>query len=114
MYEGQYAGTPVAVKKMKIKGLPSKVLTEFHKECSVMKRLRHPNLVLFMGSCENDMDLMLVTELMEYGSLLQMYSYSPKPNDKIIVERAMTAGKHIATGGAYMHNFNPKIIHRLV
>ena len=64
VFEAKYLGTHVAVKKLHAVQLTDKVLLDFKKECSIMKKLRHPNLVLFMGSCNAAPTLFLVTELM--------------------------------------------------
>ena len=44
-----------------------------------MRKLRHPNLVLFMGSCvKMPCTLLLVTELMTRGNLFEIYHQEPR------------------------------------
>lgn len=50
VYKGNYRGTEVAVKKLRILEVQEENLKEFKREVSSMIMLRHPNLVLFMGA----------------------------------------------------------------
>ena len=73
VYSGTWIGTSVAIKQLFIENLPDQVLVEFHKECDLMRQLRHPNVVLFMGSSAQPPNLYLVTEIMQKGSLFDIY-----------------------------------------
>jgi hypothetical protein len=53
--------------------LSSKVQKAFREECKTMARLRHPNVVLFMGFAETEEDFVLVLELCEQGSFHDLY-----------------------------------------
>ena len=68
---GRFRGSRVAVKKLLRLSLPldNRVLDDFNREAQVMASLRHPNVVLFMGACIAPPDLMIITELMNKGSL---------------------------------------------
>ncbi len=72
---GKWVGTDVAIKQLFVNALPDKVLKEFHKECNLMRQLRHPNIVLFLGSSSQPPNLYLVTELLQKGSLFDIYHY---------------------------------------
>ena len=50
-----------------------KVQKAFREECKTMARLRHPNVVLFMGFAETEEDFVLVLELCELGSFHDLY-----------------------------------------
>lgn len=50
VYLGDYRGTEVAVKKLRILDFKEENLKEFKREVSSLIMLRHPNLVLFMGA----------------------------------------------------------------
>ncbi len=54
MWKGQYQRTPCAIKKLHGTKLTEQQLREFHAEVHIMKKLRHPNVVLFMGFCHDD------------------------------------------------------------
>ena len=48
------------------------VLQEFRAEVSIMKRLKHPNVVLFMGACTRAPNLSIVTQFVPRGSLYRL------------------------------------------
>ncbi len=50
VYKGDYRGTEVAIKKLRIIEVNDENLKEFKREVSSLIMLRHPNLVLFMGA----------------------------------------------------------------
>ena len=67
VYHGQWRMMPVVAKAIKrhLQG------SDYEHEVSVLSHLRHPNLVLFLGSCLDDGPLLIVSEYMEGGSLEQ-------------------------------------------
>lgn len=50
VFKGNYRGTEVAIKKLRIIEVKDENLKEFKREVSSLIMLRHPNLVLFMGA----------------------------------------------------------------
>ncbi|OQR83960.1 protein kinase [Achlya hypogyna] len=116
VYAGKWLGTDVAIKQARalfINAFGEKVLKDFHKECDLMRQLRHPNIVLFLGSSAQPPNLFLVTELLAKGSLFDIYH---------VEERLANIGKHykrvlqvainMARGMAYLHSLSPPLIHR--
>lgn len=59
--------TPVAIKTLKQGTMPP---GEFLKEAAIMKRLHHPRLVALYAVCSQDEPILIITELMNGGSLL--------------------------------------------
>lgn len=112
VYKGSYFGTPVAIKKLHTSSVPKNTLAEFDKECSIMKGLHHPNIVLFMGSCSKPPTLLLVTELLANGSFFDIYHKLPRPDPVQQVRLAYNIAFDMAKGLAYLHNHNPIVIHR--
>ncbi|KAG6957675.1 hypothetical protein JG687_00009839 [Phytophthora cactorum] len=112
VYKGSYFGTPVAIKKLHVSGVPKNTLMEFEKECSIMKGLHHPNIVLFMGSCSKPPTLLLVTELLANGSFFDIYHKMPRPEPARQLRLAHSVAFDMAKGLAYLHNHNPIVIHR--
>ncbi|OQR87213.1 protein kinase [Achlya hypogyna] len=112
VYSGTYFGTPVAIKKLPIGAVPKNTLAEFHKECSIMKGLHHPNIVLFMGSCSNPPNLLLVTELLVNGSFFDYYHKHDRPSPDQHRLLGYNIALDMARGLAYLHNHNPVVIHR--
>ena len=74
VYEGAYFGTPVAVKELFANKLSDDLIVEFTQECNLFKDMRHPNIVLFMGSAFDAPKLYMVMELCEYGSVMNLYT----------------------------------------
>lgn len=69
VYKGTIFGKAVAIKKLNKQDFEKDALDEFVKEVKVMCRIRHPNVVLFMGACTDPGHLAIVTELLPKGSL---------------------------------------------
>ena len=67
VYLGNLHGTAVAVKRIVIEDMSEQETLAFEQECRLVQTLRHPNVVLFMGTCMDGESTLIVTELMEYG-----------------------------------------------
>lgn len=52
---------------------------EFIHEITVMRRLRHPNIVLFLGATVSPDPLCIVTELVTRGALMKEIENPEKP-----------------------------------
>ena len=113
VYLGNLHGTAVAVKRIVIENMSEEETLSFEKECRLVQTLRHPNVVLFMGTCMDGESTLIVTELMEYGDLHQIYSETPRQESDVeMLQFALSLGSHVARGGSYIHSFKPPIIHR--
>ena len=64
VYLGNLHGTAVAVKRIVIEDMSEQEAAAFEKECRLVQTLRHPNVVLFMGTCMDGESTLIVTELM--------------------------------------------------
>lgn len=84
VYAGEYRGADVAIKKLKFQDLQRHQIEEFTQEVSVMVGLRHPNIVLLMGACNEPPNLCIVTEYMPQGSL-----YSVIHNERLQFNESM-------------------------
>jgi serine/threonine protein kinase len=114
VYGGKLFGTNVAIKKMHVGDVPRSTLEHFYQECALMRQMRHPNLVLFMGSCVSmGCKLLLVTELMEEGDLFEIYHEQERLRE---VEqhylRVCRVGIDVSKGMAYLHHLDPPLLHR--
>lgn len=69
VYVGVWRGTEVAVKILKNQQLSDSDRAEFERETNLMNKLRHPNIVNFIGSVNTPGHLCFVTEYMKLGSL---------------------------------------------
>lgn len=68
VWEGLYNNRmPVAIKTLKPGSMNP---TDFLAEASIMKKLKHPNLIQLFAVCTIEEPIYIVTELMHNGSLL--------------------------------------------
>lgn len=104
-----WRGTPVAVKRI----LPSLsddrlVIQDFRHEVNLLVKLRHPNIVQFLGAVTDRRPLMLITEYLRGGDLHQFL----KEKGSLSPSTAINFALDIARGMAYLHNEPNVIIHR--
>ncbi|KAJ7545220.1 hypothetical protein O6H91_09G110900 [Diphasiastrum complanatum] len=104
-----WRGTPVAVKTI----LPSLVkdrlvVQDFIHEVDLLVKLRHPNIVQFLGAVTKRPPLMLVTEFLSGGDLNQFL----QSKGALQLSQAISSALDIARGMAYLHNGPNVIIHR--
>ncbi|KAL6183277.1 hypothetical protein ACLB2K_044688 [Fragaria x ananassa] len=109
VYHGDWHGTEVAVKRFLDQELLGESLDEFRSEVRIMKRLRHPNVVLFMGAITRAPNLSIVTEFLPRGSL---YRLLHRPNNQLDERRRLRMALDAARGMNYLHNCTPVIVHR--
>ncbi|KAE9607475.1 putative protein kinase TKL-CTR1-DRK-2 family [Lupinus albus] len=109
VYRGEWHGTEVAVKRFLDQDFYGEALDEFKSEVQIMKRLRHPNVVLFMGAVTRPPNLSIVTEFLPRGSL---YRLIHRPSNQLDVRRRLRMALDAARGMNYLHNCTPMIVHR--
>lgn len=109
VYRGEWHGTEVAVKKFLDQDISGDALEEFRSEVRIMKRLRHPNVVLLMGAVTRAPNLSIVTEFLPRGSL---YRLIHRPNNQLDERKRLRMALDVARGMNYLHNSTPVIVHR--
>ncbi|XP_059074589.1 uncharacterized protein LOC131068894 isoform X4 [Cryptomeria japonica] len=72
VFRGVWRGTEVAIKILLEQDLTVENVEDFCNEISVLSRLRHPNVILFLGACTTPPRLSMVTEYMHMGSLYHL------------------------------------------
>ena len=73
VYKGTYKETDVAIKKLRANAVTQQnTLKEFKREVSTLTRVRHPNLVLFMGASADKGHILIVTEFCYGGTLFSL------------------------------------------
>ncbi|KAG7943359.1 hypothetical protein I3843_15G034200 [Carya illinoinensis] len=105
VYRADWNGTEVAVKKFLDQGLSGDALVQVE----IMLRLRHPNVVLFMGAVTRPPHFSILTEFLPRGSL---YRLLHRPNSPIDEKRRMRMARDVARGMNYLHTSHPPIVHR--
>ncbi|CAN4106276.1 unnamed protein product [Withania somnifera] len=109
VYHGLWFGSDVAVKVFSKQEYSDDVIYSFRQEVSLMKRLRHPNCLLFMGAVTSPQRLCIVTEFLPRGSLFRLLQRNAS---KLEWRRRIHMALDIARGMNYLHHFNPPIVHR--
>eukprot|EP00899_Mesostigma_viride_P028315 jgi/Mesvir1/8669/Mv02609-RA.1 len=107
LYKGTYFGQEVAIKVLKTERLSSNLQREFAQEVSIMRKVRHKNLVQFKGACTRAPNLCIVTEFMSGGSV---YDFLHRKNVHLKTASILKVGLDVARGMDYLHRNN--IIHR--
>ncbi|TVU30621.1 hypothetical protein EJB05_22252 [Eragrostis curvula] len=109
VYHADWNGTEVAVKKFLDQEFYGGALDEFRCEVRIMRRLRHPNIVLFMGAVTRPPNLSIVSEYLPRGSLHRIIH---RPNCEIDEKRRIKMALDVARGMNCLHTSVPTIVHR--
>ncbi|KAK9292058.1 hypothetical protein L1049_020012 [Liquidambar formosana] len=109
VYHADWNGTEVAVKKFLDQDFSGAALAEFKREVRIMRRLRHPNVVLFMGAVTRPPNLSIITEFLPRGSL---YRIIHRPQCQIDEKRRIKMALDVAKGMNCLHTSTPTIVHR--
>ncbi|KAM0876670.1 hypothetical protein ACQ4PT_036026 [Festuca glaucescens] len=99
----------VAVKLFSSQEYSEEMINTFRQEVSLMKKLRHPNIILFMGAVASQRQLCIVTEFLPRGSLFRLLQ---KNTGKLDPRRRVNMAIDIARGMNYLHNSIPTVVHR--
>ena len=85
-------------------------IISFVEEYNLLKQLRHPNILLYIGGNITGPQHFLITEYCENGNLFEFLHGKDSPELEDI-ER-LNLALEIAQGINYLHSFNPPILHR--
>ncbi|KAJ6326807.1 hypothetical protein OIU78_013818 [Salix suchowensis] len=109
VFRGIWNGSDVAVKIYLGNQYKEETLLDYQKEIDIMKSLRHPNVLLFMGAVYSPERLAIVTEFLPRGSLFKtLHKNSPA----VDIRRRLKMALDVARGMNYLHHRNPPILHR--
>uniref|UniRef100_A0A6T7VVI0 Protein kinase domain-containing protein n=1 Tax=Pyramimonas obovata TaxID=1411642 RepID=A0A6T7VVI0_9CHLO len=110
LHKGVYCGQLVAVKVLRSESVTqnSTLQAEFCQEVSILRKIRHKNVVQFIGICTQAQLLYIVTEFMEGGSLYEYYRR--RIGEGMPPSAVAKAGLDVARGMDYLHKNH--IIHR--
>jgi len=109
VFQGTWITSEVAVKKVDVGQVDPEIIDEFCQEADIMRRLRHPNLTLFLGVSVKHPHLAIVTEIVKKGSLFDLLKDDSQP---LTWKRCLQLSLDIAQGMQYLHEHSPPIIHR--
>uniref|UniRef100_A0A0D3HA62 non-specific serine/threonine protein kinase n=1 Tax=Oryza barthii TaxID=65489 RepID=A0A0D3HA62_9ORYZ len=102
VHRADWNGSDVAVKILMEQDFHPDRFREFMREVAIMKSLRHPNIVLFMGAVTEPPNLSIVTE------------YLSRSGAKEVLDerRRLNMAFDVAKGMNYLHKRSPPIVHR--
>ncbi|KAL8098406.1 serine/threonine-protein kinase STY46-like [Apium graveolens] len=107
LYKGTYRSQEVAIKVLKVERVNAEMQREFAQEVYIMRKVRHKNVVQFIGACTKPPSLCIVTEYMSGGSV---YDYLHKHKGTFKLPSLLKVAIDISKGMNYLHQNN--IIHR--
>ncbi|XP_059438560.1 serine/threonine-protein kinase STY17 [Corylus avellana] len=107
LYKGTYFSQEVAIKFLKPERVNKEMLKEFSQEVYIMRKVRHKNVVQFIGACTQPPNLCIVTEFMSKGSV---YDFLHKQRSLFKLPSLLKVAIDISKGMNYLHQNN--IIHR--
>eukprot|EP01134_Creolimax_fragrantissima_P004934 CFRG4934T1 len=115
-WRAEWCGLIVAVKKLKVvkenETLDPATWRLFSNEIDLLSRLRHPNLVMFLGACIDVDKPMLIEEYMGGGSMQSLLDKNHRKAVRISAAKVLKYSADIALGMNYLHKHTPQVIHR--
>ena len=109
VYFGNYRGTDVAIKKIKVKEINDNYFKEYKNEIIALTMIRHPNLIIFMGTMLENDNLCIVTEYCKGGTLFDLLH--KKKNINLPWNFRLRILIDISKAMNFLHTNNPQIIH---
>ncbi|KAB2602637.1 serine/threonine-protein kinase [Pyrus ussuriensis x Pyrus communis] len=107
LYKGTYCTQEVAIKVLQPECVNPDMLKDFAQEVYIMRKVRHKNVVQFIGACTKHPSLCIVTEYMSGGSV---YDYLHKQKGVFKLPSLLKVAIDVSKGMTYLHQNN--IIHR--
>lgn len=107
LYRGSYCSQDVAIKVVRPERISADMYRDFAQEVYIMRKVRHKNVVQFIGACTRQPNLYIITDFMSGGSV---YDYLHKKNSSFKLPEILKMATDIAKGMNYLHQNN--IIHR--
>uniref|UniRef100_J3L919 non-specific serine/threonine protein kinase n=1 Tax=Oryza brachyantha TaxID=4533 RepID=J3L919_ORYBR len=107
LYRGSYCSQDVAIKVVRPERISADMYRDFAQEVYIMRKVRHRNVVQFIGACTRQPNLYIVTDFMAGGSV---YDYLHKKNNSFKIPEILRVATDISKGMNYLHQNN--IIHR--
>lgn len=107
LYKGSFHNQEVAIKVLKSECLNEDMRRDFAQEIYILRKVRHKNVVQFIGACTKPPRLCIITEFMSGGSL---YDFLHKTKGFFRLPVLLKVAIDVSKGMSYLHQNN--IIHR--
>jgi len=108
VYRGTWRGTDVAIKMLLEQNVEQSVLDAFCDEVSLMRQLRHPQIVLFMGASLTPGKLAIVTEFLPR---LSLFAVLHDASVELPPQLKLSMLADVARGMTYLHSNSPPVLH---
>ena len=106
LYRGVYCGAEVAVKVLRGVATDAAAVAEFAQEVAIMRKVRHRNVVQFIGACTRPPNLCIVFEFLRGGSVFDWMRRHGAPR----LPAALKMAAEVARGMDYLHK--RRVVHR--
>ncbi|KAG6774776.1 hypothetical protein POTOM_022145 [Populus tomentosa] len=107
LYKGTFCSQDVAIKVLRGEHLNNELQSEFNQEVLIMRKVRHKNVVKFIGACTRPPSLCIITEFMSGGS---MYDFLRKQKGSLSLQCLLRVAIDVSKGMHCLHQNN--IVHR--
>lgn len=108
VFLGRFQYTPCVIKRYFIVKDHDMKLLQFHREASLLRRIRHPNIIYYVTSVEKPPIYYLIMEYCNKGNLMD-YLQSTNP---ISLNLKIQIALEISRGLYFLHSLVPSILHR--
>ena len=112
--EGKWRGTVCAVKRLHritVTELHSIVVDKFMNECQMWSRLRHPNIVLFLGVIQSPEDVLPSLVLEKMSTNLTKFIEDRNRQDLQLNQKSYIL-QQVSHALLYIHSQSPPLLHR--
>ncbi|VFQ60404.1 unnamed protein product [Cuscuta campestris] len=107
VYKGSFRSQDVAIKVLSAELINEDTLKDFGQEVYILRKVRHKNVVQFIGACTRPPLLCIVTEYMPGGSV---HDFLRKQKGVFNLQGMLKVAIDVSKGMSYVHG--NKIIHR--
>lgn len=108
IHRGTFRNMPVAVKTLFNPRVTDEVKQEYMDELLVMSKVKHSNIVSFLGACMTPPNLCFVMELCEKS----VFEILHIERENISVAESVRIATDVAYAMEYLHSLRPVVIHR--
>ena len=115
VYRASWRSTEVAVKVLSssLESTEADLIEGFRREACLLRRLRHPNVVLLMGVVSQPPNLAIVTEYLHRGSLFDVIQRTRERGGQTLPwPRRLQMAIDVASAMSFLHTSDPVVIHR--
>jgi serine/threonine protein kinase len=108
IYKGWWKDKPVGLKTLFDSRIGEDLRKEYMDELLVMSKVKHQNIVKFMGACMTPPQLCFIMELFECS----LYQLLHVERQQFSLGEAVQVAIDVGSAMEYLHSLSPAIIHR--